>query len=461
MANGKILIIDDEPTIIESLEMYLSEKGYEISKALNGKEGLLKHLTFKPDIIILDIRLPDINGFDILKELKNRGEESRTIIITAFHDMENTIKAVKLGAFEYLPKPIDVDELELTIKKIINHLHISQSSKTLPLNYSQDYEKDKIVGKSTIMKEIFKIIGKISETKTSVLIEGETGTGKELVAKAIHSHSLTKNEPFIAINCSAIVENLFESELFGHEKGAFTSAFSTKKGKLELAGNGTIFLDEIGEIPLELQAKILRFLQEKEFTRVGSEKTLRSNARVIAATNKDLKKMVLQGDFREDLFYRLSVVTIKVPPLRERKSDIPFIVEYLIKKINLQLHTNIKKITRGALNKMLAYNWPGNVRELENILTQAAILSHGEEITEDLVPILITNNEKPDRKHRLPPPLSLGEIEREHIINVLEYVQWNYGNACKFLGISRPTLRKKLIALAITPPLYKTQIHKK
>ena len=280
------------------------------------------------------------------------------------------------------------------------------------------------------------------------------------MAKAIHSHSLTKNEPFIAINCSAIVENLFESELFGHEKGAFTSAISTKRGKLELAGNGTIFLDEIGEIPFELQAKILRFLQEKEFTRVGSEKNLRSNARVIAATNKDLKKMVLQGEFREDLFYRLSVVTIKVPPLKERKSDIPLIIEYLINRINLQLHTNIKKIARGALNKMLAYNWPGNIRELENILTQAAVLSHGNEITEDLIPIL-TNNEKSDEKDRLFSPLSLGELEREHIINVLEYVQWNYGNACKFLGISRPTLRKKLITLGINPPLYKPQIHKK
>ena len=300
MVSGKILIIDDEPTITESLKMFLSEKGHKIATAFTGTDGLKLQSNFKPDVIILDIRLPDWDGFEVLKVLKNRGEESKVIIITAFHDMENTIKAMKLGAFEYIPKPISIDDLELSINKLLKHKKKILSSSVL-VDDSDGYEENKIVGKSQTMKEIFKIIGKISETKSSVLIKGETGTGKELIARAIHYNSLVRNEPFIPINCAAIVENLFESEIFGHEKGAFTGAVSTRKGKIELAGKGTIFLDEIGETPLGLQVKLLRFLQEKEFERVGGEKTLKSDARVIAATNQDLKDLIQKKKFREDL----------------------------------------------------------------------------------------------------------------------------------------------------------------
>ena len=314
MRRRRILIIDDEQPLLESLEMFLSEKGYEVQCAVCASEGLARTNAFAPDIIILDIRLPDMDGLDVLQELKRKNGKISTIMITAFHDMDTTIKAMKLGASEYITKPIDVEELEKAIDKALKVARSTRGRDAISFDHSAHYEQGRIVGKSTVMKEIFKVIGMLSENRVTVLIEGETGTGKELIARAIHFHSSYKDKPFLAINCSAIVGTLLESELFGHERGAFTGALFTKKGKFELAGEGTIFLDEVSEIPFELQAKLLRFLQEKEFERVGGEKRLKSGARVVAATNRDLWQMVKDGQFREDLYYRLSVATIKVPP---------------------------------------------------------------------------------------------------------------------------------------------------
>ncbi|MBP8699820.1 MAG: sigma-54-dependent Fis family transcriptional regulator, partial [Syntrophorhabdaceae bacterium] len=288
------------------------------------------------------------------------------------------------------------------------------------------------------------------------LIEGETGTGKELVAKAIHLHSPYKEQPFIPINCSAIVENLLESELFGHERGAFTGAIAAKRGKFEQAGDGTILLDEVGEIPFEIQAKLLRFLQEKEFQRVGGEKTIKSNARIIAATNRDIFKMVNEGKFREDLYYRLSVATVRIPPLRERKADIPLIIEYYLNKINRDLHKKIMEVEGRALRRMMEYDWPGNVRELENVLTRLAMYAQGDVILDRYVAPLLKGKRK-DAK----PPLGGDkkdkadtddfETEKDMIIRVLQELKWHYGNACKALNISRPTLNKKLKEYGITP----------
>ena len=312
MSEARILIVDDEPSALELLEVYLSEKGYEVSCAMSGSECTRKVASFKPDILILDIRLPDADGLDILKRLKEEKSTAHVIIITAFHDMTTTIKAMKLGAFEYIPKPIDVDELEAAIGRA---LELSKTkSSGLIIGSEGELQEGEIIGRTKEMKEIFKTISILSGNRVNVLIEGETGTGKELVARAIHYNSPYKDHPFIPINCSAIVENLLESELFGHEKGAFTGAIATKKGKFEIAGEGTILLDEVGEIPFELQAKLLRVLQNKEFQRVGGEKTLKSSARVIAATNRNLLRMVKNNAFREDLYYRLSVATVKIPP---------------------------------------------------------------------------------------------------------------------------------------------------
>lgn len=446
MKRGKILIIDDERSLLESFEMFLSEKGYIIECAINAQEGLVKNRSFRPDVIILDVRLPDMNGIDLIEKIKEN--KCPVIIITAFHDMETTIKAVKSGAFEYIPKPIDVEELENAIEKAFKSLMSStESEKKTEDMWPDEYEEGRIIGKSKVMKEVFKAIGILSENRVTVLIEGETGTGKELIARAIHMHSPYKNEPFRAINCSAIVGTLLESELFGHERGSFTGAITTKKGKIELAGEGTVFFDEIGELPLELQPKLLRFLQEKEFERIGGERRIYSNARVIAATNRNLWQMVQEGQFREDLFYRLSVTTIKVPPLRERKSDIPLLVDYLLKKINYTLKKNVKKLEANAISEMMKYDWPGNVRELENILTHAAVNTRGDVIPSELIiPLLGKKLYAKDQtiKKELSKEFTLQEIEKDYIIKILENTRWHLGKTCEILGISRPTLRQKL-----------------
>ena len=455
MTPARVLIVDDEPSSLELLEVYLSEKGYEVGCAMNGKECIEKVISFKPHILILDIRLPDADGLDILKRLKEREGAPHVIIITAFHDMSTTIKAMKLGAFEYIPKPIDVDELEAAIERALDLSKKKTSG--LAIGPQQEIGKWEIIGKTKEMKEIFKTISILSGNRVNVLVEGETGTGKELVAKAIHYHSPYKDQPFIPINCSAIVGNLLESELFGHEKGAFTGAIATKKGKFEQAGEGTILLDEVGEIPFELQAKLLRFLQEKEFQHVGGEKMLKSNARIIAATNRDLFQMINEGSFREDLYYRLNVATIKVPPLRERKGDIPFIIEYLLKKINKDLHKKIEQVEGSALRIMIEHEWPGNVRELENVLTRAAMYTQGEIMIDTTITPLLENRGRqaamPVRKEGRvnKKGIDSDETEKDRIIRVLQEAQWHYANTCKVLGISRPTLNKKLKKYGIPP----------
>jgi two-component system, NtrC family, response regulator AtoC len=441
----KILIIDDEQSLLESLEMFLSEAGYEVESAPTAREGMQKLADFNPDVIILDIRLPDRDGFTVLEELKRRDDGKPVIMITAFHDMETTIRTVKLGAFEYIPKPIDVDELEQAVRKAVRLSSGSPPREMIALDASLAYEEGRIVGKSSAMNDVFKAVGRLSGNRVTVLIEGETGTGKEAIAKAIHRHSAHKDHPFIVINCSTIVATLLESELFGHEKGSFTGATSMKRGKFELAGDGTLLLDEVGEIPLDLQAKLMRFIQEKEFERVGGEKRLRSNARVIAATNRNLLKMAQAGQFREDLYYRLSVASIKVPPLRERKSDIPLLIDYLLKKINHEVGMGIKNMERRALERLMQYDWPGNVRELENVLTRVAMETPGDIIVEDaVVPLLGAESREDTDAAPTTAEISIEGFERQYILRVLAKTQWHLGKTCELLGISRPTLRQKL-----------------
>jgi two-component system response regulator AtoC len=453
----RILVIDDERPLLETLEMFLVERGFAVRCAISAIEGLKECTLFDPHVIILDIHLPDMNGLDVLQELIRNGRKN-IIIITAFHDMDITIKAIKLGAFEYIPKPIDVEELDRVIDKAIKSLNSRRTAGDVSVDPSLTYEEGKIIGKSRGMKEIFKAIGVLSDNRVTVLIEGETGTGKELIARAIHNNSPYREHPFQPIDCSTIVGTLLESELFGHEKGAFTGASSSKRGKFELAGQGTIFLDEIEEIPFELQSKLLRFLQEKEFERLGGVKRIQSNARVIAATNKDLWELVQEGVFRDDLYYRLNVATLKVPPLRDRKSDIPLLVEHIIRKINYELSKSIIKVEGKVLKKMLDYDWPGNVRELENVLIHAAINTRGEVILGELItPLLgqklpnhINSKDMPNREQ------TFKDIEKEYIIGVLNRTQWHLGKACELLGMSRPTLRHKLKAYEISSNLHTT-----
>ena len=447
---SKILVIDDDRSIRETLELYLTEEGYEVVTAATGTEGLNRFVETSPDVVILDIRLPDVDGFTVLEDLREDEENVKVIMITAHHDMDSTISAMKGGAFDYIHKPVNVDELDMAIKKALKTREMEQKIDGLLMEPSRHFKVGDIIGTGKEMREIFKTIGVVSQNRTTILIQGESGTGKELIAKVIH-HNTARDEPYIAVNCSAIVETLLESELFGHEKGSFTGAIARKLGKFELARYGTVFLDEISEMSLNLQAKLLRVLQEMEFERVGGKDRVRVHARIIAATNKDLRTMVREGKFRDDLFYRLNIVAITLPPLRERPEDIPDLVQYLLAKINIDLHKRIVGVSDEMMGIFLKYRWPGNVRELENLLVRAAVVAKGQilvrgdfpELAEESLPEAVPEELPPDKggDGKLP---TLDDIEEQYIRKVIRESGKNKGEICEILGISRPTFERKL-----------------
>ena len=437
---AKILIIDDERPILESLEMFLTEKGHDVALALSATQGLEIYARFKPDVVILDIHLPDHSGFDVLQTLNASPQPPKVIMITAYHDMETTITAMKYGAYDYIFKPLDADEIEAAVDKAFSVLVAEREcphTETKPESDSASV----IIGRSDGMCEVFKTIGVLCQNRATALIQGETGTGKELIARVIHHNSPTCDEPMITVDCSAIVETLLESELFGHEKGAFTGATQTKIGKLELAGSGTLFIDEIGELPLGLQGKFLGFLERREFMRVGGHQWHRSHGRIIAATNRNLAEMVHEGLFRRDLFYRLKVVTLHVPPLRKRIEDIAELARYFLQKANRELKTSILKFQEGVIPRLMTHPWPGNVRELENLVLSAAVQSRGNVILlEDVEKVLDINAAGPEPDHG---KTALAQMEHAHIHRVLAQVGWNRNQAANLLGISLPTLRSK------------------
>jgi len=449
---AKILIIDDDSSICETIDLYLTEEGYEVYTAKTGTEGLNKFVQTSPDVVILDIRLPDIDGFTVLEDLREDDENVKVIMITAHHDMDTTINAMKAGAFDYIRKPVNIDELEIAVRKALKSIEMERKIDGLLMEPSRQFKVGDIIGTGREMSEIFKTIGIVSQSRTTVLIQGESGTGKELIAKVIH-HNTSPNEPYIAVNCSAIVETLLESELFGHEKGSFTGAIARKLGKFELARYGTVFLDEISEMSLNLQAKLLRILQEMEFERVGGKDKVKVNARIIAATNKDLKTLVKEGKFRDDLFYRLNIVSIKIPPLRERREEIPHLVDYLITKINRDLHKRMLGVSDEVMDTFMKYTWPGNVRELENLLVRAVVVAKGQilgrgdfpDLLEDFdkkpVPVE-TEDEDFIKSDEL---LTLDEVEERYIRKIIKNnSNKTKGEICEILGISRPTFERKL-----------------
>jgi len=449
---SNILVIDDDSSIRETLDLYLTEEGYQVYTAKDGTEGLDMFVQKSPDVVILDIRLPDIDGFTVLEDLREENENVKVIMITAHHDMESTIKAMKGGAFDYIHKPVNVDELDLAIKKALKALEMEKKIDGLLMEPSRQFKVGDIIGAGRDMREVFKTIGVVSQSRTTVLILGESGTGKELIAKVIH-HNTSRDEPYIAINCSAIVETLLESELFGHEKGSFTGAVTKKLGKFEQARYGTVFLDEISEMSLNLQAKLLRVLQELEFERVGGKDRIRVNARIIAATNKNLKAMVQEGKFRDDLYYRLNIVSIRIPPLRERREDIPMLVEYLLAKINRDLHKRVIGIADDMMDIFMKYPWPGNVRELENLLVRAVVVTKSQILGKNDFPELsMSGTETAEKKLSAADEssadgkwLTLDEVEEKHIRKIIsEAGGKNKGELCEILGISRPTLERKL-----------------
>ena len=381
MLEDKILVVDDEQSMREFLDIMLKKEGYKVSLASNGEE-VLKYIDKDIfDLVLLDIRMPKMDGIAVLKKIKSASPETVVIMITAYASADTAIKAMKEGAYDYITKPFKVDEIKLIIKNAIEKKHLRNENILLKQVVRDRYVFDNIIGKSPKMLALYELLEKVAPTKTNVLITGESGTGKELVAKAIHYNSPRKEKPFVTLNCGAIPEALIESELFGHMKGAFTDAIATKKGLFEMADEGTIFLDEISELPLMMQVKLLRVLQDREFKRVGGTEDIRVDVRIIAATNKDLERAVKEKRFREDLYYRLNVIQIKLPNLRERREDIEVLATHFLKRYSEELNKNISGISPEALHLLLNYEYPGNVRELQNIIERAVALGTDQELT--------------------------------------------------------------------------------
>jgi len=451
-----ILIVDDDIASCRTLELHFTHQGFKVQSAHDVESGLTAAHTLKPDLIILDIKMPGRSGLEGLPDFKQAHPDCSVIMITAFHDMESTIEAMQLGACEYVHKPLDINEIDDAVTKALDRNTALKNDLDVAPNDRSDTSS--MVGRSNMMKEVFKTIGLVASKPVTVLITGESGTGKELTARAIHNASDRASGAFVAINCAALVETLLESDMFGHEKGAFTGAVNRQAGKFELANNGTIFLDELGELSQTIQAKLLRVLQEKEFTPVGGATSKTTNARVIAATNVNLEEKVKNGEFREDLFYRLRVVTIDMPPLRQRAEDIMPLVQTLLGRINRELKRSITRLSQDTMNAFAIYQWPGNVRELNNILTKAVALCPGDTITPDLIPpeiSALTRDQvvtQPALQANIVGDrlLSLEEIEKRHIIHVLQATGGHKGKACDALGISRPRLRRMMQNYAIT-----------
>ncbi len=434
-----ILIIEDDALVRKTLTSQLAKRGYEITVAEDGESGVRRFQECGPDLVLLDVRLPDTDGLDVLRRIKEKNRRAIILVMTAFDDMKTTIEAVKLGAYEYLVKPLDAAELDLTIDKALQVRALEEKISFLVEERQREYTIDNIIGHSPQMRAVFKMIGSVANTRANVLIQGESGTGKELVAKAIHYNSPCRDEPFIVINCSAISDTLLESELFGHVKGAFTDAVCETKGKFEIAGGGTLFLDEVGDVSPNLQSKLLRVIETRDFMKVGGERVLKTEARIIAATNQNLRSLIEKGRFREDLYYRLKVVEIALPPLRERREDIPDLVAYLLEKINRDLRRNVRKVPPEVMERLSGLPWRGNVRELENALTRAVILARGDVVLKENLPL--EHDEKGPFSNDL---VSLDQIERNYIRHVLAAVKGSKTRASQILQISRPTLDKKI-----------------
>ena len=441
---SKILIADDEINMIWALKKALTKEGYEIISAEDGIAAVDSFKKHEPDLVILDLKMPKLDGMEVLENIKIINPKIPVILITAHGSTKLAVEAMKLGALDYISKPFDIEELRVIIRKALEYKSLNDEVNYLRSKLKED--NPKIIYQSKIMDDLLNLVYRVAPTDATVLVLAESGTGKELIANALHEYSNRGKGPLIKINCGALPENLLESELFGYEKGAFTGAVSRKKGKFELAQGGTIFLDEIGEISEAMQIKLLRVLQEKEFERVGGEETIKGDFRVIAATNKDLKEMVDNKEFREDLYYRLNVIPINIPALRNRREDIPLLIDYFIEKYSGQMGKTKMAISKGALEKMICYKWKGNIRELQNIIERCVILSWGNEITEDILPEDIKGKlSSIDSNYVLPDEgILLEEVEKNLIIQALERTELNQTKAAKLLGITRHTLLYRL-----------------
>ncbi|MFQ5676535.1 MAG: sigma-54-dependent transcriptional regulator [bacterium] len=452
MTGAKILIVDDDPGILYSLSMTLKKEGYKVVTAADGKECIERVDIEKPQVIFMDIAMPEISGLEALEALKEKGVDIPVIVMTGYGTMQNAIRAVQLGAYEYITKPLDREKIKLTTARALETLRLKREVTDLQSRLDSDSSDEEILGTSPAMQEIYKAIGAVtgSSNLTTVLIEGESGTGKELVAKAIHNHGVNAREPFVAINCTVLPKDLLASELFGHEKGAFTGAVDRRIGKLEYARSGTIFLDEIGDMDLDLQKKFLRVLQERQFQRLGSNTTREVQARFITATNKDLKQAVSDGSFREDLYYRLNVVNIKLPPLRERLQDIPLLANHFLRQHNRMHGKKITAISSEVMTLFESYSWPGNVRELENVMHSSVTLEQGDIILPSSLPASMREAEVP-AAYKFPiSTLNLEEarkqftevFERQYIEHLYRAAKGNVPKAAELAGVTVRSIQR-------------------
>lgn len=439
MEQTRILVVDDELVIRESLAGWLSRDGYRVDTVPNGEEALENLKTNSFDIILLDIQMDGISGMDVLKQVKENYPDIDVIMITAYGSIPSAVQAMKFHAFDYLLKPFDPDELGVLIQKLIDHRARKKENAYLKEEFEQRTRFESMTGQSPPMQEIFKLIDDIKDTDSTVLITGETGTGKGLAAKAIHTNSIVSNGPFVSVNCGAIPKHIMESELFGHQKGAFTDAKETRKGRLELAVGGTLFLDEIGEISMRMQIDMLQVLEDKIFYKVGGTQPLTADFRVIAATNKNLENAIKNRTFREDLYYRLNVITFAMPPLRERKEDIPLLAEHFLLKTTQEVNRGVERISRAAMDELMLYEWPGNVRELSNAIERAVVVCKTRTITRSDLPIVKELEKGLRNKY-----FSLNDVEKHHIAKILNKTHWNISKSSAILGIDRSTLYNKI-----------------
>ena len=449
-----ILIVDDDQAHRTMLRTLIAGWDYTIDEADDGSTAIEKVRDQVYDLVLMDIRMIKVSGLEALSEIKALNPAIPVIIMTAYSSVESTVEALKNGAYDYLTKPLDFDELRLTMTRAMDHTRLREENRMLKENLGNQFDRQNIIGRSPAMIKLLETVAQVAPSEATVLITGDSGTGKEMIAGAIHYNSPRKENPLIKINCAAITETLLESELFGHEKGAFTGAHRRKEGKFRLAHGGSIFLDEISEMSLAMQVKLLRVLQEREITRVGGEDVVHVDVRVIAATNKDLLTEIEKGRFREDLYYRLNVVTLKMPTLWERKEDIPLLAQHFLMTFSEKNHKQIKGFTPQAMDRLLRYDWPGNVRELMNAIERGVVLSRNDYIDEEELPFIL--GDKVDIKKSTlidttPGDLPLEEVEKASILKTLESSGGNKSEAARRLGITRKTLHKKLKTYGVMP----------
>ncbi|UCC81608.1 MAG: sigma-54-dependent Fis family transcriptional regulator [Gemmatimonadota bacterium] len=432
----RILVVDDDPTIRSSFTEVLADEETEVRTAASAEDALAAVDAQRPDLVLSDVRMPGLDGIELLRLLKERAPRTDVIIMTAYDDMPTAVAAMREGAFDFLPKPLDLDDLQRVLDGVFEDRRVRERHRRAAEDAASRYQLDQLVGRDPRMIEIYKLVGQLAANRASVLIRGETGTGKELIARAIHFNSPDAAEPFVPVNCTALPTTLLESELFGHVRGAFTGAVADRRGRFALAGHGTIFLDEIGDTSLEFQAKLLRVLEDHSFYPLGSDIAERSQARVIAATHRNLEELIGSGAFREDLYYRLRVVEITVPPLRDRPGDLPQLAEHLVGRAAEELHRPTPLFSEEALKTLLAHDWPGNVRELENTLTRAVVVATGGVLRPEHLTLT------PSSPEPAPDLVSLTELERRHVARVLAATEGHKSRAADILGVSRPRLNR-------------------